>query len=40
MKEKYIAPLIEVIEVKSESIICDSGQSGFQDYGWNDEPEE
>ena len=36
--ELYKAPTTEVMELKSEGFICQSG--GLQNYNWNTEPEE
>jgi hypothetical protein len=34
-KEFYEAPSTKVFEVKHEGVICASGDTGLQDYNWN-----
>ena len=40
-KKNYLKPMMQVVKLQQQSIICSSpGQTGVEDYNWNTPEEE
>lgn len=36
-KKDYLKPMMQVVKLQQQGILCGSGQAGVQDYNWNTE---